>query len=565
MQVTSVNDAPVAAAGITTEAFAAVPHIITVFGSDVDSPIGRARVSRLPAKGKMYHVFPNQSVAFDSPIAAVPTLLWGTSVAYVYTGPQNDTLLGLEQYISLDDFEFEIIDSVSEDRAVDGLASLPATAKIYVKPVIYAVEKAIVTGFEATALTIPIFGTDLSESGRDLLVEIADTPLYGRLVDYITGAELKKGVVLSQSIHADRRGIYKQPVNVTYIGNPYYFSLPRSRVNGSMLMAARNDLFTYHIKTVDNSYSPVAAQTVAIRNRNHATEVYFSYPSAEINKFDIFQLGSKSAEQGPASIQLNGFTILDNDQDTNYMRLSILTMGGIIDLNPAYVGFLAFNGLTYCDNLEWSCKGSGVDDQKLHAVGTAFQIRNALNGLVFRSLLSDYIDIVNISIYDGAGGNCVSNRVLDNYTVQTGCHERTTSFSVHVHSAPYDFEDRDPELLTDQYFPIQYLFLAAFLCIICCSLCCCFRLCRRQKDKYIEAGIIVPAKIRRPPFPINLCSDCNVHPVSFSFVRKKTKRSRIDRDLESQVSLDDVNVQVEGQDGVPPCHWVRCEKTKNKR
>lgn len=561
--VSAVNDPP-SADSITTEVYATVPEILLLSGSDVDSDVGGALITRLPALGSLYHVHTDGSVAYDSPIVLVPTVLWAMSVAYVYTGPQNNNVLGMEQYIEIDNFEFRVFDSVVAQGETMGLLSLAAEAILRVLPAVYAIAQPAAVALESVEVVIPLYGIDMSDARRSLQIEITDTPLRGRIFDYVTGIELKRGSILSTPIAPDMYKNCAKPVNLTYIGDPYFFSVPKARHNGSIIPSSVEDIFSYRLRTFGSAYSPVEIQGIVVRNRNHATNISAKYPSNDMTEYSIFQIGSDAVGDYKSEIEVFGFSLTDMDQDTDIMRLSIVTGGGLIDLNPAYVGFLFFNGLNYCRQPNWQCKGNGVDDRVIDAVGTAFHIKNALNGLIFRSTLSEYTDIVNISIHDGAGGKCVSPTVLNSDTFQTGCHTTTVSIRINVLPFPSKHDNINPGYITDQYFPIRYLIVLLLVILICCCLCCCCKcLCRKQEDKYLKAGFVAPAHIRRKPFPFNLCFECNVYPVGFGFTQKKTKKNQVDRDsLESQVSLDDVNVEVEGEQGVPPCHWIPCDNKK---
>ena len=447
---------------------------------------------------------------------------------------------------------------------------MSSTVGAFVLPAIYSVDLGLASGLEATEIVIPIFGGDMSDPGRILSVELDQLPTNGILRDYYTGVQLTEGSILSRRIHPGPQKLYSQPINISYIGNPHYFSLPKTRHNGSIISRATPDVFSYRIKTVDNSYSPISIQEISVRNRNHATNISFSYPD-DRSYYDIIQLGPDSDTELKSVAEIHGFSITDSDYDSNLMRLSIETMGGLIDLNPAHVGLLIFNGLQYCREREWQCQGNGMDDTKIDAVGTAQNIKNALNGLLFRSTFSDYIDIVNVTIYDGVGGNCLSRDALDIYTSFMGCYERKVSFEVRVSPFPQKSGITNPGFVTDKYLPIEYIFILIVTLLVCCCLCICYKCCKKKEDKYLKAGFVAPAHIRSRPFPINLCSECHVYPVSYSFNRKKIKRTQVDRDrrrggdLESQASLDDINVEIEGEDGVPVCNWIPCEKSKRDK
>jgi hypothetical protein len=543
IRVAAVNDPPMAA-NISFEVYADVPIVVRLSGSDVDSAVGGgAQIHLLPAQGLLYQVFASGAIAFASPILAVPTVLWGLTVGYVYTGPQNATLPSASRkYIASDFFEFQMIDSVvdSIEGSAGRLRSLPGQVSILVLPAIHAIAQPLVTGSEGTETVIQISGGDWSGVGRRLVVEVTALPLHGRLLDPLTGVVLRRGSLLSRPLlPSPQDGYNYPPINVTYVGNPFFFSLPRARHNGSIIPTAVNDYFSFRLKSMDNSYSTIVTQEISLRNRNHETNI--SLVSRK-DHFTVYVLNTHSAGKYLSEVEISDFLLTDRDGDTNLMRLSITTMGGLIDLNPAYVGLLLFNGHYCVLPPDWDCVGTGDNDDILDAVGTAATIRAALNGLVFRSTLSGFVDVVTVTIYDGVGGECLIPSDMDEHTLQTGCHKTTTTFTVEVLAAPTDYEYASPSFVTDQYVPLEYMLLVGIVCIICCCLCCCRKCFINRKDKYLKAGFVDPSTDNASP-------------------RTKTKKGRVRREgcssrdedaLEIAASLRDVSVAVEGEPARPP-------------
>ena len=59
-------------------------------------------------------------------------------------------------------------------------------------------------------------------------------------------------------------------------------------------------------------------------------------------------------------------------------------------------------------------------------------IQSALNGMTYVSTSASYMDIINITLYDGAGGLCLDNSQLGSSSVRVGCLVTTVSLRVNV-------------------------------------------------------------------------------------------------------------------------------------
>ena len=111
----------------------------------------------------------------------------------------------------------------------------------------------------------------------------------------------------------------------------------------------------------------------------------------------------------------NAFKLTDRDKNTDLIRARVVSAStdGLITLNPEHLGGVDFNSDTYCRSSEkWTCRGDGYNDKVMDFLGTPANISRVLNGLQYLSLFPDHTDWVNVTLYDGASGDCLSASVL---------------------------------------------------------------------------------------------------------------------------------------------------------
>ena len=59
-------------------------------------------------------------------------------------------------------------------------------------------------------------------------------------------------------------------------------------------------------------------------------------------------------------------------------------------------------------------------------------IEAAINGLIYKSVKSNIVDVINITLYDGQGGNCLDDSLLGTGSTRIGCLMTSVSFEITV-------------------------------------------------------------------------------------------------------------------------------------
>lgn len=497
--VDSVNDPPDAAKGLSSDVYANVSAVLLLGGSDVDGTAVSAIVMRLPGLGSLFDVHKNGTVS-KQPIKIAPFTLSSINVAYRYLGSQSSSI---DDVINTDDFEFAVTDNLQ-------VMSASQIYRLIVRSAIVVVNNAsTTTGFEASVISIPLSARDLSLSNRLLFAQIQSPPKHGLLIDPFTRLPLDVSNWRSDPM-SSWQGL--ATINMSYVGNAYFFSLPRTRVNGSEIPTAEKDTFTVVYRSEDGAVSKPATIFISAINRNHPTNVSFTYgdPWSDQGMFDIYTI---SADNGSGNhvtrAVINGFSFVDPDRDSNVVRLRITTSGGRVSLNENYLKGIIFNGIAYCYQSEWRCRGDGVDDVEISAVGSPHDVFKAIEGMTFRSALQDYVDTVNVTIFDGVGGQCVSPKAVDQYTQQMGCFESTVSFKVNVKAVEEGYYSDGSSVLFGNFISMELIviiLIGVILTLCCYNIYSCYK---KRVNKFIDSNPLDAVLAQQQLHQQHYCASCN--------------------------------------------------------
>ena len=116
-------------------------------------------------------------------------------------------------------------------------------------------------------------------------------------------------------------------------------------------------------------------------------------------------------------------------------------------------------------------------------------IEAALNGLIYKSVKPNIVDMINISLYDGQGGNCLDVSLLGTGSTRIGCLMTSVSFKVTV----LDFQSLGESNLPSLTSGINSLGFKIKLIAGCIALvlllgmfrCCYLRRLHQLKIKYV--------------------------------------------------------------------------------
>lgn len=195
-------------------------------------------------------------------------------------------------------------------------------------------------------------------------------------------------------------GQYEIGLNVNYIGNKFFFTVPATSWNGTSL-DSHLDGFDYVVFSESGAESTSATQFVTVLNVNDPTDL--GYKRNSDGFLSVHQYGmSPSSESFPTIIVLEGFSLLEFDKNVDVIRAHIeSTNGGELSLNNQFLSFVDFSTHDYCfANGGIDCVGDGRLNDRMIFVGTPLAIDLVLNGMTYQNKKSG-VDYVNITIYDG--------------------------------------------------------------------------------------------------------------------------------------------------------------------
>lgn len=439
--VTQVDQPPVPVQNLSATA---IPHRAThvyLRANSNDKAIIRWIVLSIPMYGKLYTIS-KSGIVSTAPIKLLSNAssshsinISTTGLVYIYTGtedfgmlPSSDSSTG---YLTSDYFAFSLVDTV-------GRESISAFFILSVHTAIQATPTDLTGKGRHDALTtqpltvqgicspITLYASDLSTLQRHLTISILQGPTHGRLF-YDEACTEDSVTNLSGTILPP----YSMGLTVYYLSDSSFFTCPSVSINGTSLNVTL-DSFAFQASTTD-AQSAVQMQYISVENYNHATEIQLN--SSMFEPLVLRAYGAAPIGKESSMAIINGFSIIDPDTDTGFVRVQVSTLkrGGVVSLNKAALDSLDFNSAQHClGNTRWSCTGSGFEDSVSVFVTYPSAALAALNGMTYLSTKPNILDIVNITIYDGKDGKCLDDSQQSAYSLRDGCFIRSVSFRVTV-------------------------------------------------------------------------------------------------------------------------------------
>lgn len=410
---------------------------ITVSGVDIDSPIKSMIIDSLPQLGNLSVLHKvNQSF-----IKLTNTIISGTTLSYLYNGPQVslNPEFALNGILAKDSFQFRLIDA-SGRKSVPGYANITIQTSLVALPNTINYHSKITNAIEGLCSLIKLHGMDLSSiNQRTLSIEITKSPYFGKLYSKSTCSfsdllptinSTFTSYLLNGTIRPNE--YQTKGLSVYYLGEPYYFSYPYAKFNGSFIPTVMDEI-QYRVHSLsDKSVSTNGVQNVNVKNVNHPTNISFQFQDPWIHGITIYAKSGLVSKAYQTKAVITGFGIVDVDKDVDLVRVVINTKhGGYFSMNPSYVDRLDYTSVD-CFNSRWGCEGSGFEDIASSFLAMPSDVNLALNGMSYESVLEDLVDVINITIYDGIGGQCLDTSVLSTGSIYNGCFKSNVLIPVTV-------------------------------------------------------------------------------------------------------------------------------------
>lgn len=248
---------------------------------------------------------------------------------------------------------------------------------------------------EETPLTVG--GIDVTNKDKTLKLVLLSIPTYGALMT-LDQQYLQIGSTLTIPWGASR-------IPITYRSiDEDFFSLPEPSDH------AQPDMFEYKLEAYDprtgtligwsGGDSLSAKQEIHVVNVNHPPELLVPQRRVEQTKSLLFN---------KHVAVISGVEVLDRDKDVNVVRVDIEVESGELTLNEKFRRLAEFESCQYRWGKQWRCVGKGHNDRKMTFLARPSHVKSILTELEYVSLSRYQDDTLQISVFDGVGGECIAD------------------------------------------------------------------------------------------------------------------------------------------------------------
>lgn len=249
-----------------------------------------------------------------------------------------------------------------------------------------------------------------SSGALQLLLEVTSLPIHGVL--RLTGSNSTALTVNTQLV------IAQDAVALEYMLPPdsyNYFNMPDVTANGVSL-GFEPDRFSFRVIAKDTrtlnvvGTSSMVSQIVNLIHVNHKPTLVA--PEQVISNQQQQQDPSNTYDNG---FNIDGIVVSDPDLDMERVRVDVSSNAGYLTLNAQYrnlaIGGSVFAACSHRTYSPWQCvaPNGGVRERHMTFVAVPDDVNLILQGIFYESIVKGMADEITVSIYDGAGGDCLSN------------------------------------------------------------------------------------------------------------------------------------------------------------
>lgn len=362
--------------------------------------------------------------------------LWGGQTSYVFTA--NTSLSGSASsrgFLVEDNFTFLLYDSLLASSIV-GVVSLAVISGLEALSAQTQNDSSWVC-LEDTASIVHVYAKTTADCPMNVMIVISALPSHGSLLRVNTSVALVSGdsltTICASNLLCSSYVQYQPDVNV--------FTFPSSSWDGDPVGASSGmESFMFFAVAENGEYSQETVQEIQVINVNDPSGI--ECPAQK----HVWAFGTSVYDGGkPFSpldrIAVRGVSIVDPDEGVDIVKVSISTRYGLVSLNQDYLSLLDFSSVAYCyEDGVTRCSGSGVSDRELHFFATPAHAQLALDGLMYQSVASNVIDVINITILDGANGDCLSESKFLTDSIRNECWRVSCAFNISVQAHTADEE-----------------------------------------------------------------------------------------------------------------------------
>jgi len=203
--------------------------------------------------------------------------------------------------------------------------------------------------------------------------------------------------------------------------SPNYFNIPRASVTGEDL-GVIPEAFTYRFLVIDNLSTDVLASSAIVIQPFYVLRVH--QPSTLSSNMTNLKWSSESASSlfgnRPAA-NFGKSIVLEYSEDckVDRVRVDISAVNGTITLNAEHRSLADFEACKGRDFSTWQCLGTGKDDSSMTFLAYPSDVNIILSNLVYEGHYHTPDEVV-IRVYDGQGGDCLTEEEHASFTDEGG-------------------------------------------------------------------------------------------------------------------------------------------------
>lgn len=390
---------------------------------------------------------------------------------YTYTGNASRAfnVSTSEEMIVYDKISYRLYDSFGSSSTL-GTTSLAITSRLTAVTAQSRNDSSWICE-EDTECRIPVYAQDTADGPRNVTIVITVVPEHG----YLYAEDTNRALAIGDALETKCIEVLVCVSSVRYRSDKDYFNSPTLKWNGGAVSGSNEtEFFRFFAFTNDNNeYSNEVVQEIMVINSNDPSSLQCPSQPQHVEAVGISVYSTSAVFVSLDRIGIQGFSIIDPDNGVDVVKMKVSTSFGLLTLNTDYVGLLDFNSAAYCHEGETSqCFGSGTSDRDLAFFAEPRYAKMALDGLVYQSVVSNVRDDINVTIFDGANGDCLDEAKFQPGSIREQCWQAFCQLHVTVgsHDDPGGSEENNH--ISAQVWMSVILISCVLICLSCGR--CCF-------------------------------------------------------------------------------------------
>ena len=207
--------------------------------------------------------------------------------------------------------------------------------------------------------------------------------------------------------------------NASYaIQDDDFFNFPKINALGEPLSTPfeTEECFVYQLVLMDDDGFVAATWTAEPVVQNFLVQHVNHQPTLLETPVECKSQGSES-NRNPAEFVCQDISVFDEqDYDLNLIRVDVWAEFGRLTLNPDNRGLADFVTCQSRTESSWQCFGTGSADRHMTFLAVPSHLVLILKDLVYAGFSPGTEDMVQVVVFDGEGGDCLSSREHEEHT-----------------------------------------------------------------------------------------------------------------------------------------------------